>query len=268
MSMWAYDFKSGDLYYNITNDTLPPFTASVTYEKSSSSANYSNLINVEIPATATFYDGTIYHITSIGSSAFNQCKSLVSVTIPESVTQIANNAFSSCSSLTNVIIPTSVVSIGRNAFSWCSSLALIDIPNNVSWVGDAAFSGTPWYNNQPDGVIYAGLNLYRYKGEMPANTSIQVNEGTKSISEHAFSTGCSSLVSIDIPNSVSCIGYAAFSNCSSLTSISIPESIKRIETWTFSNCSSLDTIILPDSITFIGSEAFKGCTLLTSVTIP
>ena len=55
-------------------------------------------------------------VTSIGSYAFCNCYSLVSITIPESVTSIGSGAFDECSSLTSITIPDSVTSIGVWAF--------------------------------------------------------------------------------------------------------------------------------------------------------
>ena len=61
---------------------------------------------------------------SIGRSAFDNCSSLTSVEIGDSVTGIGNYAFSGCSSLTSVEIPDSVTSIGSSAFSGCSRLTI------------------------------------------------------------------------------------------------------------------------------------------------
>ena len=58
-------------------------------------------------------------VTTIGWSAFRDCNSLTSVTIPYSVTKIGIAAFRDCSSLTSVIIPNSVTKIGDGAFSDC-----------------------------------------------------------------------------------------------------------------------------------------------------
>ena len=70
-------------------------------------------------------------MTDIGWGAFEYCKSLTSVTIPDSVTSIGDWAFSGCSSLTSVTIPDSVTAIGRGAFLGCSSLTSVTIPRIV-----------------------------------------------------------------------------------------------------------------------------------------
>ena len=53
----------------------------------------------------------------IGDWAFNECTSLTSINIPDSVTSIGEGAFNECTSLTSINIPTSVTSIGSYAFS-------------------------------------------------------------------------------------------------------------------------------------------------------
>ena len=98
-------------------------------------------------------------------------------------------------------------------------------------------------------------------------TSVNIPNSVTYIGSGTFS-GCSSLASVTIPNSVTYIGYSAFKNCSSLISVTIPNSITYIESWTFKNCSSLTSVTIPNSVDTIGGAAFYGCSSLTSVTIP
>ena len=205
--------------------------------------------------------------TSISDSAFYYCDGLTSVTIPNSVTSIGNAAFYNCTGLTSVTIPNSVTSIGSGAFSNCTGLTSITIPNSVTSFGENVFRGTAWYNNQPDGLVYAGKVAYKYKGTMPSGTSIVLKEETKVIAGAAFQD-CTGLTSVTIGNSVTSIGNAAFYNCTGLTSVTIPNSVTTIGDLAFLGCSGLTSITIPNSVTEIGVEAFEGCSGLTSITIP
>ncbi|MBO5773374.1 MAG: leucine-rich repeat domain-containing protein, partial [Clostridia bacterium] len=55
----------------------------------------------------------------------------------------------------------------------------------------------------------------------------------------------------------------AFSGCSSLTSVVIPDSVTSIGSDAFSGCSSLTSVVIPDSVTSIGYNTFYGCNNLT-----
>ena len=237
------------IYYNLISKIKQ---AEVTKKPS---GYYSGTIT--IPETVEYNDVT-YSVTSIGDRAFYGCGSLTSIEIPNSVTNIGDYAFSGCSGLTSVTIPNSVTSIGNDAFRGCSGLTSVEIPNSVTSIGDYAFlsctnltsieipnsvtsigynalNETSWYNNHPDGLVYAGMVVYKYKGTMPDNTSITIKEGTLGIGENAF-YGCSGLTSIEIPNSVTSIGNNAFYNCAGLTSVSIKkETPLPIGESTFSN---------------------------------
>ena len=94
-----------------------------------------------------------------------------------------------------------------------------------------------------------------------------VKEGTQIICDNAFS-GCSSLTSIVISNSVVIIGDSAFRYCNSLSKIVIPNSVTSIGDWAFSDCTSLSNIVIPDSVTSIGDDVFRDCSSLSNIVIP
>ena len=75
----------------------------------------------------------------IGNYAFELCRSINRIDIPDSVTNIGNNAFYGCRSLTNIKIPNCVTNIEDNVFAYCRSLSNIIIPNCVINIGEGAF---------------------------------------------------------------------------------------------------------------------------------
>ncbi len=80
--------------------------------------------------------------------------------------------------------------------------------------------------------------------------------------------GCSSLVSVVIPDSVMSIGSNAFAYCSSLASVAIPNSVTIIESGMFLRCSSLASATIPNSVMSIRGNAFRACSSLSSIVIP
>ena len=130
------------------------------------------------------------------------------VIIEDGVTYIGSYAFYGCTGLTSVTIPDSVTSIGSNSFYGCTGLTSITIPDSLANIEGYAFNNTAWYNNQPDGMVYAGRVAYKYKGTMPDNTSIIIRDGTKGIAGSAFER-CNGLRSVIIPDSVTSIGFGS-----------------------------------------------------------
>jgi hypothetical protein len=140
-----------------------------------------------------------------------------------------------------------VTSIGWGAFKGSPSLSSITIPSSITSMSGDAFEGTAWFNNQPDGCVYINNNiLYAYKGEMPENTHIDINEGTTMICGDAFYSR-SHLTSIIIPDSVTSIGSRAFSDCDALTSVTIDSIIPpSLQYEVFNNTPSNLQIYVPD----------------------
>ena len=260
-------------------------------------SNCTGLTEIEIPNS----------VTNIGRYAFRFCTGLTEIEIPNSITNIGYGAFSGCNSiktltigtanvedwfrenyaLTTVTLSEGVKTIVGGAFYGCSNLSTVTIPSSVTTIGNSAFYGTPWYNNKPDGLVYAGKVAYKYKGTMPAGTNLVLEDGTTGISGYAFD-GCTGLASIEIPNSMNNIGEGAFQGCSNLYSITIPNSVKSIGTNAFSGCTNitklsigiatigtwfqentkLSSVTMTDGVTSIGNNAFKNCMNLESVSIP
>ena len=205
-------------------------------------------------------------ITSIGDSAFYQCRGLTSITIPDGVTSIGKGAFWSCSGLKSISFSTGLTSIGEEAFIMCHGLTSISIPSKVTSISKRAFRSCTGLTSItfPTGLTSIGDEAFFYCRSL---TSITLPAGLTSIGGAAFD-GCSSLTSLTIPDGVTSIGRGAFTSCSGLKSVTLPAGITSVAVNTFYRCLGLTSITIPDGVTSIGDAAFYGCSSLTSITLP
>lgn len=257
----AYDFSYQGIYYDIYGDEV-----AVTYKEFpdyNGHGVYSG--DVTIPDSVRFFTKT-YPVAGITFSAFYGCNELTSITIPNTVRYIGDYAFYNCSGLQSITLPNSIKTIQGRAFYNCSELSSITFPNAVTSIGEGAFNNTAWYNNQPDGLVYTGSVAYKYKGAIPAGTSITLAEGTLGVADDAFDN-CTGLTSINLPNSVIILGHGAFYGCSGLTCIEIPNSVTTIRNYAFKGCSSMTSVDIGKSVTTIGECAFYECESLSRVNI-
>ena len=206
MATVNYTVPGGLIFFN-------PSTGAIT--------GYSgNITSAKIPAKMFDVD-----VIAIGDSAFKDCKSLTSVTIPDSVSKIDVSAFYGCTGLTSMTIPNSVTWIGAWAFLGCTGLTNVTIPNSVT---------TFEVRNGWDSV---------------KRQSVQCNS--------AF-YGCSGLTSVAIPNSVTSIGGYMFYYCTGLTSVTIPNSVTNIKQSAFWNCNNLADVYYTGTVAEWGKVSVES----------
>nr|MCR4665092.1 leucine-rich repeat domain-containing protein [Paludibacteraceae bacterium] len=255
-----------------------------------------NLTSVVIPAT----------VTSIGSSAFEGCSSLNSVTIAEGCEVINTKAFNRCSALAKINIPSSVKRIEEQAFADCSNLAEITLNEGLTYIGGRAFYGlqklksitipstmedmgrASFYNctglakivwkpvhcSDFTSAINAPFSSY-YVGSYSSGHTEERNNWTTQITfgdevEHIPAYLCynfqGELRNLVIPDNVKSIGECAFAGCDKLVSMKLGAGLTEIGKNAFSDCTTLTQVSIPDNVTTINPSAFYGCTNLTTLT--
>ena len=290
----AQFFEVDGIYYSINDDQV---SVSVTYLKNSDgSSAYSYSGDITIPETVN-YLGTTYTVSSIGRWAFKGCTGLTSVIIPNSVTSIRDSAFEYCTGLTSVTIGNSVTVIEEYAFRGCNGLTSITLPSSLRDIGNDSFLGCSGLTSIaiPDSVTHIGVFAFAFCNNLASTivipkTVISIGEGLFhncpdlpgivvdsenptydsrnhcnaiiETSSNKLIAGCKSTV---IPNTVTALGYAAFSGCTSLKNITIPGSVTHIGDFAFSLCEGLTGIAIPSSVTYIGGGAFYNCSGLADV---
>lgn len=206
--------------------------------------------------------GDFIGVTQIPNYVFQNCTSLASVELPDTITSIGERSFFGCSSLTTINLPEGLTEIGNSAFRSCGSLTDIVLPDTLKTIGSYAFqncvsiSGTL---NIPASVTSIGSSTFAYCSGL---TSIILSENITELPYRSFEY-CSSLTTFNIPNSVTTIGGDALQLCSALTSIIIPSSVTSIGTAAFNGCTGLNTVIFQGQVPNIQSSAFRLCDHVT-----
>ena len=101
-----------------------------------------DLTNAKVNGGGKYDDSHTSVTNGIGAYAFNNCKGLININIPESVTKIYSNAFAS-SGLTGVYVPENVTSLGEDAFAYCGSLEQVVIGSKMKTLSKGAFYNSP-----------------------------------------------------------------------------------------------------------------------------
>lgn len=178
-------------------------------------------------------------VTAIGATAFKNCASLTSVTVPEGVTSIGKNAFQSCTKLQQLTLPSTVTTIGGKVLYKCTALKDLTVP----FVPD----------------VHIGYLF----GETSGAIDLPLIPGSLSLRSVTSASG----TEYDVPDSlqsVTVLGGAiptgGFSGCSKLTKVVLGDSVTAIGSSAFYGCSQLSYIVLGKGVTTVGENAFAGCT--------
>ena len=273
LSVLAYDFQAGHLFYNI----LDPIQrqVEVTYEDPYQAILYARLRTVTIPAKVK-KDSVEYTVIGIGETAFHNCPKLRRVRLPKTLQYIDSAACAEMLSLDSLTLPYGLQRISDAAFYHCPSLSYIDIPSTVDSIGHNVFRYCRLLRRifvDPDNPRYDsrgncnGVCLTDSDRLIATCSRTTFPFDLRQVGDLAFAYSPYLRKAI-LPDSVREIGYAAFAGCDVLDTVYFPPKVNTLGEWAFYGCQRLKHITLPDSITCIPFSCFAECNDLREITTP
>lgn len=238
-----------------------------------------------IPATIKV-DNVEYTIVKL--DGFNNCSSLTSITIPNSVTTLGDRCFNGCSSLTSIEIPESVTSLGDLCFSGCGSLTNITLPKSVTSLDDECFSHcnlktlycltkTPSICtsktfkdfNQSTCLLYVNdVDAYRVADGWKNFTKIYKIYRTDTI----LADGLKYLINLDTQNATLIANTSKYSGYITVpATITVDHTKYKVTAFgddCFNGCTNLTGIELPSTLVSLGDYCFRNCWKLDQVSMP
>ncbi len=206
--------------------------------------------------------GPMFDYNSYNSPWDSTRMDIKSIVVGEGITTIGSSAFEGCYSVTSVSLPKTLTRIGYYAFNHCSSLKELSIPDGVTYIGGYAFSCCTFESIKlPSGLKSLGVGAFAYCAHLK---EISIPNGVKSLEVETFQY-CTSLENVELPNGMTSIGGSAFTGCKAITSIVIPDSVTSIGEYAFEYCLALKEIHLPASLRTVHVTSFFNCGALESI---
>ncbi len=200
--------------------------------------------------------GYIFGAQSYSNNSLFVPSSLKSVTVTGAV-KIDTCAFYGCEFLEELTVYDSLKTMGASALAGCVGLKSLTLP----FIGAAGAEE----ENTHIGYIFGAPTYKENIGYVPSSLE-NVTVNGDGIGKFAF-FDCTSLVSVNISDSVTAIGSDAFYHCTGLLSVSIGKNVRTIGESAFYYCSALTSIVIPEGVRTIGASAFRYCSKLKSVTL-
>lgn len=186
---------------------------------------------------------------------------ITDLVIPAYIQNVNNNAFQNVKSITSVTFADETTYIGHWAFRDCCNLRSIKNYDSLRAIGDGAFANTAITEfHVPEDISELNGDLFN---NCTSLSKITFNDKLNTIGCMVF-YNCTSLQTIELPSSVTIIEAGAFRNCTNLKSTGKLDNVKYLYQYAFMNCSSLESVSFRD-LEDMGAGAFSGCENLKKV---
>ena len=201
-------------------------------------------------------------VVDISSGAFRYNKIIETIVMPDTIETIGTYAFADCIMLTEIELSNKLQIIDSFAFYGCNKLQTINLPEGLIEIGFCAFSKTAITE-----IIFPRTLTKVVHGLYECNVETVIFEDGITEIPNYVCENAKCLKTVELPNSVTTIGFSAFWGCTMLESVNIPDSVTDIKSGAFNNCSALETIVLPEGLKTIGSGCFSKSGII-NVKIP
>ena len=141
---------------------------------------------------------------------------------------------------------------GNTKIAGSLTLDMNGTPKQIDGISDFIGTSSTIAMSQKGAADYTNKTHYGYSGD----DLLIIPEGTTTIDDYAYEK--TNYKCVVIPNSVTRIGFYAFSGCSRLTSVTIGNGVTRIVNYAFASCPALKSITIPNSVEKIEYGAFQG----------
>jgi hypothetical protein len=139
---------------------------------------------------------------------------LKTITIPLSITSLPSSVFSGCSSLVNAIIPSSINTLGNTAFANCFSLRKIDLSNITNLSGAGIFATASSLESVILNNSVTSIQSTLFQNCTVLN-SVNIPTSVTSVAAQAF-LNCNNLKELEFPSTLTSIATQAFQGCNSI----------------------------------------------------
>ena len=221
----AIDEKAFNTLDSLEKVVIPSSVQSIAL---SAFYNCENLTEIELPFVGTsretpgrlvdIFTNSASKVTKITltegdgihDAAFANCTALKDVRFPSGITYIGEKAFYNCKKLTSFTVPDSVTEIGKGAFDDCLALESITLP----FVGSDAEGAL----SSVFGYIFGADSYLQNPTAVPSSLETVVLTGGTAISDNSF-RGCSKIITVVLPETLTSLGASSFKGCDSLVEI-------------------------------------------------
>lgn len=165
-------------------------------------------------------------LVKVGDFAFNGCKQLKKINLPNNLKELGVGAFYQCTQLSAIsdkgfVLPSGITEIPSHCFEYCFQFKKLTIPANVQKIASSAFCCSAL-----EDIVFEKGNL-------------------KELGNMAFAM--TPIKNIVLPGTIETIDSYVFMDCKGLETVTFEDngSLKTVEQKIFEGCSSLTKVYVP-----------------------